>query len=364
MSGDLEGVIVIILRVILGVVGVGIVLWILLSVLRTVVIPRPERVALAGAVLSLVRLLGSVVLCFARSTTTRDRIRGAYGPISLITLPVVWSVAIVSGFALIFHALGTTPWQDTLSLSASSITTLGFVAPDNTIMRLVASVEALIGLGIVALMISFLPTIYSAFARREAAIAHLTVRAGDPPHPAPFLERAYAIGELGPEGGSRLKQRWTSWEEWFVDVGETHTTFPALVFFGSARGHRSWLNAAETALDTAALMHALGYGTTNAAHETMIRAGYLTLRDIGDFFEIEHDPRPSPTDPISIDREMFDELVGELDSLGLERTDDLDAAWQSFSGWRVNYDSVLTGLTEMIEAPPSHWERPPWRSQS
>ena len=42
-------------------------------------------------------------------------------------------------------------------------------------------VEAVIGLGLVSLMISYLPTIYGAFSRREALVGMLEVRAGLPP---------------------------------------------------------------------------------------------------------------------------------------------------------------------------------------
>jgi hypothetical protein len=35
--------------------------------------------------------------------------------------------------------------------------------------------------------------------------------------------------------------------------------------------------------------------------------------------------------------------------------DDRDAAWRAFVGWRVNYDSVLVGLSELIMAPEAPW---------
>ena len=43
--------------------------------------------------------------------------------------------------------------------------------------------EALIGLGLVGLLISFLPTMYSIYNRRELAVAQLATRAGTPPTP-------------------------------------------------------------------------------------------------------------------------------------------------------------------------------------
>ena len=34
---------------------------------------------------------------------------------------------------------------------------------------------------------------------------------------------------------------------------------------------------------------------------------------------------------------------------------DREQAWRDFSGWRVNYDTVLVALAELIIAPPARW---------
>jgi hypothetical protein len=88
--------------------------------------------------------------------------------------------------------------------------------------------EAAIGLALLALIITYLPSLYTAFSRREAAVTHLEVRAGSPPSGAEIIERYAVIGR--PEG---LADLWERWEDWFVEVEETHTSFPPLVFFRS-----------------------------------------------------------------------------------------------------------------------------------
>jgi hypothetical protein len=34
---------------------------------------------------------------------------------------------------------------------------------------------------------------------------------------------------------------------------------------------------------------------------------------------------------------------------------DRDAAWASYRGWRVNYDTPLLNLARLVEAPPTPW---------
>ena len=45
--------------------------------------------------------------------------------------------------------------------------------------------------------------------------------------------------------------------------------------------------------------------------------------------------------------------------------DDLEAAWRSYAGWRVNYDIVLLNLARLTEAPPAPWvsDRSPRRDR-
>ena len=112
-------------------------------------------------------------------------------------------------------------------------------------------IEALLGLGLVALLISFLPTMYAHFTRREATVAKLYLRASNEQgwaSPAVLLSRASRIGGLG-----QLDELWVEWESWFIDLEESHTTFPALTFFRSPVPERSWITAAGIALDTASI---------------------------------------------------------------------------------------------------------------
>ena len=49
----------------------------------------------------------------------------------------------------------------------------------------------------------------------------------------------------------RLTELWQSWEDWFADIEETHTTFPSWRSSGRPRPEQSWITAAGTLLDGA-----------------------------------------------------------------------------------------------------------------
>ena len=44
-----------------------------------------------------------------------------------------------------------------------------------------------------------------------------------------------------------------------------------------------------------------------------------------------------------------------LAGAGVPLKADREQAWRDFAGWRVNYDSVLLALAELMMAPPARW---------
>lgn len=292
----------------------------------------------------------------------RDRILAYHSPITLFVMPMVLLLLILVGFTGMFWAidahtvhLTSSAGRDraiddiyiAFSRSGSSLLTLGFIPAEHFGDMALAFVEAMLGLIIVALIIAYLPTMYAEFTRREAFVAKLEVRAGSPPSPLEFIQRSVLY--MTPE---RLDALWVQWEDWFTALGETHTSLSALNFFRSPDPQHHWVNASGVILDSAALfLSTIDYPVTGQA-QLCIRSGYLALRQIADFFRIEHDPSPRPDDPISISREQFDEAVRQLRQANVPLKPNLDQAWRDFAGWRVNYDTVLCELAALVSAPP------------
>jgi hypothetical protein len=213
-----------------------------------------------------------------------------------------------------------------------------------------AFVEAALGLALLALLITYLPTLYGAFSRRESLVALLEVRAGTPPSALGMLERYHRIGWT-----DRLSDLWTDWERWFAEVEESHTSYPVLTFFRSPQWDRHWVTAAGTVLDAASLSMAVLDVERQPQAALAVRAGFISLRRIADSFGIEYDPDPAPDDPISITRGEFEDAFERLAGLGVGLVTDRDAAWRAFAGWRVNYDTVLLDLAELTMAPYAPW---------
>ncbi len=331
--------------------GAALALWTLVAAMRTVVVPRAAVPLLTRVHFIAVNWLFRVPLRLSKTFARRDAIMALYAPSALLMLPGLWVTLVVVGCTAVFWGSGVEPLTEAFVTSGSSLLTLGFVRPPGTGRVTVALIEAGIGLGLVSLMISYLPTLYSAFSRREALVGMLEVRAGLPPSPTELLIRFARIDWLQ-RIGEDLFQRW---EEWFVDVEESHTSHFALVFFRSPHPERNWVTAAGCVLDTAAITAAALDRPRDPRSDVMLRTGFFALRRIADVFDIHYDPNPQPSDPISVSRAEFDAMCDELVANNVALKPDRDQAWRDFAGWRVNYDTVLVALAGLVVAPPAMW---------
>jgi hypothetical protein len=340
----------VVVQVLVFLAGLSFTAWTLLSAIRTVILPRSAQSVLARTVFVATRRAFELVAPSRRSYDFRDKVMALYAPVALVAMAAAWLVLATIGFTAMFWAVDTSSLGDAFHLSGSSITTLGFAPADTFVERVLAFAESAIGLFLVALVITYLPSMYNAFSRREAKVALLEVRAGLPPSAVEFLVRHHRIGWL-----EQLDDYWLEWEAWFAEVEESHTSYPALAFFRSPEPGRSWVTAAGTALDSAALMAATVQGGNRGPQGVCIRAGYLALRRIASFYGIVFDPDPAPDAPISITRQEFDAAVDELEAAGVPLKRDRDRGWRDFTGWRVNYDTVLLALAEITMAPYATW---------
>jgi hypothetical protein len=343
---------VIALRILALLGGAVVALTVVSSAVKTVVVPRAESALLSRALFLFTRKLFDLRLKRVHDWNETDRIMARYAPMSLILLPAVWVTLCVLAFTPMFWAVGSSFPRDALTASGSAMLTLGFLLHGALTLpaTILSFVGALIGLGLLALLISYRPTIYSQFSRREVLVGQLDTRAGTPPEPAQLLLRALRIDWL-----PRLDDLWVEWDRWFVEVEESHSSNASLPFFRSQHPRRSWITAAGCVLDTAALRVACLDVPRTFEAELCLRTGYLSLRHLADLFDIAYDPDPQPGDPISIAREEFDEVWEELASNGAPMKADRDQAWRDFAGWRVNYDQPLVMLCGLVAPPYAKW---------
>jgi hypothetical protein len=332
------------------VLGIGLLLLVFDSVIRTFVLPRAATPIVTRTVFIVLRSAFNQVARTARTYDGRDSVMSLFGPMGLLMLPAAWMVMVLGAFTAIFHALGVQGFERAFEMSGSSLFTLGFVRPPDLATNVASFAEAATGLTLLGLLIAYLPTIYSAFSRREVQVAQLEVRAGNPPSGVHLLVQSQRM-----ERFHLLDDFWVTWQQWFTELEETHTSLGVLSFFRSPVGHRSWVTASGAVLDAASLRLAAVDMPFDPEAGICVRAGFFALRAIADYYGIPYEPDPQPGDPISITKDEFLDACDELVEAGLPVRADRDAAWFDFTGWRVNYDVPLLSLAGFIMTPYAPW---------
>ena len=237
----------------------------------------------------------------ARSIADKDRHESylsIFGPLSLVMLLGVWAIAMVAGFAMMHWGLetplnvapGIAPFSTYLYMSGTTFFTLGLgdVTPLGASGRALVVVEAGMGFGFLAAVISYLPAIlYQAFSRREVSISLLDARAGSPPTAGELLRRhGNDMRELG--------QLLYDWEHWSAELLETHLSYPVLAYFRSQHTNQSWLAALTAILDTCALIIAgVHDGPTRQAQLTFAMARHA-VADLAQIFARSRQPVLAP----------------------------------------------------------------------
>jgi hypothetical protein len=194
------------------------------------------------------------------SRKTREALLGGYGPCSLLLLIAIWALGLVLSFGMMQYGAGSAievheaaqpGFAMDVYLSGTTFFTLGMgdVVPRVPLARFLLIAEAGLGYGFLAVIVGYLPFIYSSFSRREVNISLLDARAGTPPTAGELLRR-YSY----PEGQKALRDLLEEWELWCAELMESHLSYPVLAYFRSQHDNQSWIASLTAILDACALV--------------------------------------------------------------------------------------------------------------
>ena len=337
-------------RVLSGIAGLVIQILVLDAAIRTFLLPRMANVTLSRMVSRSIGWLFHRIANMRESYATRDTILSMYPSVVLLTYQALWLGLSIVAFAFEFVAAGFKSFANAFEVSGSSLLTHSSSTGSGALDAALGYVEAAIGLTLLALLIAFIPTLYVAFQRREVSVSRLSVRAGVPATPWGILEIAQSVNSY-----DLLDELWREWEQWFIEVGETHSSLPILNFYRSPTLNQTWIGSAASVLDAAALFNAVVDLTPSPTAGLCIRSGWLNLRRVADYFEVRYPVKVSRKTPITISREEFDVVLARLEREGVPLIADRDAGWHDFVGWRVNYDYIIEAFYRLFNCPRTDW---------
>jgi hypothetical protein len=372
-------------RVIAAVAGALLVITATRSVIGTVIVPRPVAswltrwvdkivngvyVTITSAIAHCRRLarrdagernrVESGVVKLAGSWADRtsiDQIFAGQASVILLGQLVAWVVIFYIGFALLMWPFIHEGIATAFSLAGPGV--FGSNDSHGAGERTIADLAAIAALITVTLQIAYLPTLYSAYNRRETEVALLNARAGVPSWGPELLARThYALGS-GASTIDTLPDLYQQWERWAADIAESHTTYLPLVRFRSPRPMSSWVTALLAMLDSAALYLALSPESAPVVPARLcLRSGFLCFRDVARAMGIDVPDEPDPSAGISITYDDFLDAVNRMRRVDFPIERNPEDAWPDFVGWRVNYEQAAYGLAYALDVVPALWSGP------
>jgi hypothetical protein len=327
------------------------------SVIGTVIVPRA-----VGSWLT--RWVDKVVNFSYRALTSKindhkrvDRLLAGQAAAILMGQLVVWVVIFYVGFALLL-------WPIVPGGIGSAFVVAGpaVFGPNDSLgpgERTLADLAAIAALVTVTLQIAYLPTLYSAFNRRETDVSLLNARGGVPSWGPELLARThYALGS-GASTIDTLPDLYGQWERWASDVAESHTTYLPLVRFRSPRPMSSWVTALLAVLDSAALFLALSPKAAPVVPARLcLRSGFICFAEVARAMGIEVPAEPDPTAGISLTYDEFLAAVERMRKVDFPIERDPADAWPDFVGWRVNYEHSAYAVAYALDIVPALWSGP------
>jgi hypothetical protein len=341
MQDQLIDILAVVSGIIIIIVSTGI-------AIRTFMVPTGAPPLINRVLFRFTQALFDAIIRPIRSEARRHSVLSLFAPVSLLVVLSVVLAMIGFGYTLALYGAGIKPMLRAFLFSGSALSTMGFESPGTNFWVIVLSaVEALTVVIIVALLIGYLPTIYSSYQQREQAVDNLDELTGAKPDGIKVVD-AY-VNIFGP---SRLGELWQTWITWFADLATSGSTLSGELFLRSSRWDRSWICAAGAMLDAASLVYSSLDLTTDPAADRLVRLGSRALRQVLDPLRLRCPDQPKwPETPINITQQEFEDAYGHLQQSGLPMQPDKNAAWATFAEHRVQYECQLMTLVRLKKPP-------------
>jgi hypothetical protein len=329
------------------------------SIIGTVIVPRPVNSWLIRRVDQFWSWVFRVVTGRITDFRTRDRILASQVATLLLSQIVVWLLMFFVGYSLLLWPLTDGGITQAFTTAGPALWAIGSEDAHGAPARTILDIAALCGVITVTLQISYLPTLYAAFNRRETDVALLNARAGVPSWGPELLARThYALGS-GVSSISTLPQLYYDWERWAADVTESHTTYLPLVRFRSQKPLSSWVTSLLAVLDSAALYLALSPDAAPTVPARLcLRSGFLCFNSIARAMRFDVPEEPDPDSGISLSYEEFLDAVARMEKVNFPIERKPEEAWPHFVGWRLNYERAAYAIAEAVDAVPALWSGP------
>jgi len=246
-----------------------------------------------------------------------------------------------------FWSLGQRTLQEALIASGSSLSTLGFASFTELPDTALSVVEAMATTTVSALLIGYLPSIFSSYLTTTQAIHDLEAQIEDPDCGPNIL-----VTLSKPSAPTTLDGFWKTWSGWFTKLAVSNGSLVGNLFLRSPQTTRTWVQVASSVMDSAALWQSAVDAPSSPDAEACLRAGVNGLTRSVRLIDFEPLAMvPHPEEYIGVSRQQFETACNLLAAGGVPVRQDRDAAWAAFARLRYQYAAQIHALARVKQSP-------------
>lgn len=209
--------------------------------------------------------------------------------------------------------------------------------------RFFSVAAAVSGLATVAVVLTFLFSLFASFQRRETFVVMLDGRASAPPSGVGLLETHATLDLVGD-----LPRLFESGQSWCAEVLDTHLAYPVLCYFRSSHVDVSWFAALGALLDAATLVMSTVEHIPKGHAALLHSVGSHLTHDLAKYFALLGD------EDVLVDRAEFVQARQRLAAAGYSLADE-EHSWKAFRRLRAEYASDLNNMARYWLITPAQW---------
>jgi hypothetical protein len=301
---------------------------------------------------------------FRLSRANRHRLLNMVGPLLLPLLIAVYIVLLVLAFALVYYphvpggfTFGVSHpepgWIDAVYFSGVTLTTVGYgdVVPRAAHLRFLALFEAVSGLVVISLAITYMLTVYTALERKRAVAVSVYHQAGQGADVAGFIAHHFVEGRFY---GLRDALRTVTRD--LQGLLESHIDHPVIHYFHPVEVYKGTPRVLFLLLETCAVIRAAldreeNQDLRNYPEVRTLDAGVRhVLTQLVDSLDLERRARPrKPTEQEEREatdrwRRRYEQTLARLRESGIGVRRDTEQGWEEYRSQREEWESKLRRL--------------------
>jgi hypothetical protein len=282
----------------IAIAGMSLIFLVISDVFQAIIVPhyRPNLFRLSHILTS--RILWTPLRGLASRFPESMVIRNAvtmFAPAAMMTLLACWLIVMVLGYALILWSErahitpNLTSIEDSIYFAATSVLTVGFgdVVACTFLSRATVVCSAVSGIILLALTVSFLFATQSHFHCREVNAQILFARGKN------TCDGTVLYSNLTKDVDSSPFLELC--ERWIIEIYQSHTAYPFLMYFRSRSSRFSWLTQMGSVLDMTAMVLTAGPEKYQEAAQSIFDTGTRSLAIFANYLGLTREPSSTDT---------------------------------------------------------------------